>query len=219
MNLVLILAASLLSFGSCFGASEIISALSSTRALPYEVLYPRDQSASSNAQTPALSQTSSQTQASPAHQTPSTVPHHTTAKHKHHARKSNAAPCSDSAAPSSPPAGKPPSSTPAASNSPCPPAKKIIRNGGAAEPAVQLVGGTSGEQASSQRSTEELSTATQENLKKIEGLPLNPNQQDMVTQIKEFMEQSKAAAAAGDEDRAHDFALKAHLLSEELIKP
>lgn len=62
-------------------------------------------------------------------------------------------------------------------------------------------------------------TATEENLKKIEGRQLNPSQWEMVTQIKQFREQSKTAAAAGDLDRAHNLALKAHLLSEELVKP
>jgi hypothetical protein len=41
----------------------------------------------------------------------------------------------------------------------------------------------------------------------------------MVSQIKQFMEQSKTAADAGDLDRAHNLALKAHLLSDELLKP
>jgi hypothetical protein len=81
------------------------------------------------------------------------------------------------------------------------------------------MGGTAAEQASHQHSTDELSVATQENLSKVEGRQLNPSQQEMVTQIKQFMEQSKTASASGDLDRAHSLALKAHLLSEELVKP
>jgi len=61
--------------------------------------------------------------------------------------------------------------------------------------------------------------ATEENLKKIEGRQLNPSQQEMVTQIKQFMEQSKVAVAAGDPERGNNLALKAHLLSDELVKP
>jgi hypothetical protein len=61
--------------------------------------------------------------------------------------------------------------------------------------------------------------ATEENLKKIEGRQLSPSQQEMVSQIKQFREQSKTAAAAGDLDRAHNLAMKAHLLSDELVKP
>jgi hypothetical protein len=61
--------------------------------------------------------------------------------------------------------------------------------------------------------------ATEGNLKKIEGRQLNPSQQEMVNQIKQFREQSKSAAAAGDLDRAHNLAMKAHLLSDELLKP
>jgi len=102
---------------------------------------------------------------------------------------------------------------------PCPPPKKVIRNGGSSEPVEQLTGGTQAQQALQQHSTEELTATTEENLKKIAGLQLNPSQQDMVNQIKQFMEQSKAAAAAGDLDGAHNLAKKAQLLSEELVKP
>jgi hypothetical protein len=109
--------------------------------------------------------------------------------------------------------------TASAALKPCPPPKKVIRNGGSNEPAEQLTGGTQAQQASQQRSTEELTTATEENLKKIAGLQLDPSQQDLVKQIKQFMEQSKAAVAAGDLDGGRNFAQKAHLLSEELVKP
>ncbi|MFZ0136454.1 MAG: hypothetical protein WAK89_05310 [Candidatus Sulfotelmatobacter sp.] len=102
---------------------------------------------------------------------------------------------------------------------PCPPPKKVIRNGGSNEPKVQLTGGTAAEQASDKSSTEQLRAATEENLKKAAQLQLTPSQRDMVSQIKEFLEQSKAAVAAGDLEGAHNLALKAHLLSAELVKP
>jgi hypothetical protein len=102
---------------------------------------------------------------------------------------------------------------------PCPPPKKVVRNGGSSEPKVQLTGGTAAQQASDKSSTEQLRAATQENLKKTAGLQLTPTQRDMVSQIKEFMAQSKAAVAAGDLEGAHNLALKAHLLSVELVKP
>lgn len=102
---------------------------------------------------------------------------------------------------------------------PCPPPRKVVRNGGSEEPKVQLRGGTDAEHASHQRSTEELRVATEENLKKMAGRQLNPSQQEMVSQIKQFMEQSKTAAAAGDLQRGHNLAVKARLLSEELVKP
>jgi hypothetical protein len=81
------------------------------------------------------------------------------------------------------------------------------------------VGGTTAEQASHQRSTDELTAATEENLKKIAGRQLNPSQQEMVTQIKQFLQQSKTAVAAGDLERGHNLAMKARLLSDELVKP
>jgi uncharacterized FlaG/YvyC family protein len=81
------------------------------------------------------------------------------------------------------------------------------------------VEGTTAEQVVHQRSTDQLTVATEENLRKIAGRQLNPSQQEMVSQIKQFMEQSKTAVAAGDLERGHNLALKAHLLSDELVKP
>jgi hypothetical protein len=93
----------------------------------------------------------------------------------------------------------------------------VIRNGGSSEPKVQLKGGA--QQAWQERSTEELTAATKENLEKTTGRPLSASQQEMVNQIKQFMEQSKTAVAAGDLERGRNLAAKAHLLSDELIKP
>jgi hypothetical protein len=106
-----------------------------------------------------------------------------------------------------------------ASLPPCPPPKKVIHNGGSEEPTIQLIGGTPAEQASNQRSTEQLTAATEENLKTIAERKLTPSQQEMVSQVKQFMEQSKTAVAAGNLERGHNLARKAQLLSEELLKP
>lgn len=61
--------------------------------------------------------------------------------------------------------------------------------------------------------------AAQANLKKIEGTKLTTGQQAEVDQIRQYMEQSKAAVAAGDLDRARTLAWKAQSLSEDLVKP
>jgi hypothetical protein len=107
----------------------------------------------------------------------------------------------------------------AATPKPCPPPKKVVRNGGSDEPSIQLVGGETSEQTAHQSSTDKLTAATEENLKKVAGRQLSPGQQEMVSQIKQFMDQSKTALAAGDLERGHNLALKAHLLSDELVKP
>jgi hypothetical protein len=102
---------------------------------------------------------------------------------------------------------------------PCPTPKKVVRNGGSAEPSIQLVGGGTAEQTTQQRTIDKLTLATTENLKKLENRELNPTQQDMVSQIKQFMDQSKTAVAAGDLERGNNLATKARLLSDELVKP
>ncbi len=109
-----------------------------------------------------------------------------------------------------------PSSAP---SNPCPPPKKVVHNGGSDEPTIQLIGGTTADKASNERSTEQLTAATEENLKKISGRQLNASEQETVSQIKQFMEQSKKAVASGDPERGHNLAMKARLLSDELVKP
>src|SRR5260370_546896 len=102
---------------------------------------------------------------------------------------------------------------------PCPPPKKVVRNGGSDEPSIQLVGGETAEQSAHQSATDRLTFATEENLKKMAGRPLSPSQQEVGSQMKLFMDQSKTAIAAGDVERGRNLALKAHLLSDELVKP
>jgi hypothetical protein len=149
--------------------------------------------------------------------------------HRHHHGKKLPG-CTNSAAPLNPATDTPadpaagsvtPDSAKASSAPlpPCPPPKKVIHNGGSDEPTIQLIGGTPAEQASNQRSTEQLTAATQENLNKIAQLQLTPGRQEMVNQIKQFMDQSKSAVAGGDAKRGHNLAQKAHLLSQELLKP
>jgi hypothetical protein len=109
--------------------------------------------------------------------------------------------------------------SPAKTSTDCPPAKVVIRNGGASEPSIQLTGGAGGNQAKHQRSTtEQLLGATEDNLKKMAGRQLTASQQEVVNQIHQFMDQSKAAVAAGDTERGRNLALKARLLSDELLK-
>ncbi|SRR6266568_3383976 len=124
----------------------------------------------------------------------------------------------DPAAPGTAPA--PGTSNPSSPAANCPPSKVIVRQGGTSEPSIQLAGGTASDQTSHQRDTaNQMVGSTEANLKKIAGRQLSPNQQDMVNQIRQFIDQSKAASDAGDLDRARTLAWKAQLLSEELVKP
>jgi len=120
--------------------------------------------------------------------------------------------------PDSKPAGAPADTSSKPTN--CPPSKKIVRQGGTSEPTIQIVGGATGAQASdARRNASDMLQSTEENLKKIETTQLNSNQQEMIKQVRQFVDQSKAATTAGDVDRARTLAWKAQLLSEELLKP
>jgi len=102
----------------------------------------------------------------------------------------------------------------------CPPAKIVVRQGGTAEPSIQLAGGKGGDEASQQRdATNQMLGLTETNLKKVAGQQLTASQQDSITQIRQFMEQSRNALEAGETERARTLAWKAELLSEDLVKP
>jgi hypothetical protein len=175
----------------------------------------QDQAAPAQSQTPPAT--------APAPTSPASKPQDSTPKPKptqHRSRKKTNPPdCS----PATTTAGTDKTASPSNSASgakPCPPPKVVVRNGGSDEPTVELKGDTSADKASYERSTtEQLSAGTEENLKKIAGQDLTSSQQEIVNQVKQFMEQSKAAIAEGDLERGRNLAVKAHVLSEELVKP
>lgn len=112
--------------------------------------------------------------------------------------------------------------TPGTASTPtnCRPSKVIVKQGGTSDASIQLAGGAGSKQTSQDANTaKQMLGTTEANLKEIAGRQLNSSQQDMVTQIKQFMEQSKAAVADGDLDRARTLAWKAQVLSQELVKP
>ena len=95
-----------------------------------------------------------------------------------------------------------------------------MRQGGTSEPSVQLAGGQGNGQASQQHANaNQLLETTEANLKKLAGRQLSSTEQDTVTQIRQYMEQSKAAVAADDMERARTLAWKAQTLSEDLVNP
>jgi hypothetical protein len=95
----------------------------------------------------------------------------------------------------------------------------IVQQGGTSDSSIQLAGGAVGTKSPQRDNANQMLAATEANLKKISGQQLNANQQDMVTQIRQFMQQSKAAVVDGDLERARTLAWKAQLLSDELVKP
>ena len=99
------------------------------------------------------------------------------------------------------------------------PRKVIVRNGGTEEAFSQLAPDMSSEEASHAReTTTQLLSATESNLQHASTRTLNQDQQAMMEQIRTFMGQSNAAVKAGDLQRGHNLALKALLLSNDLVK-
>lgn len=108
--------------------------------------------------------------------------------------------------------------TVAPAGTPAGPTKTVVRNGGEADPTVELSPGLSPQQASHQtQSTKELLATSDANLKTLAGRQLSPSQEETVKQIKSYMEQAKAAEDDGEVQRAHNLAVKANLLSADLV--
>ncbi len=101
-------------------------------------------------------------------------------------------------------------------NTPCPPPKIVVRHGGTSDPSIQLAGD---QPPATREATNRMLGATEANLKNLSSRQLNNSQQDMVSQIRQFMQQSRTAMSSGDFERAKTLAWKAQLLSEELVKP
>ncbi len=68
------------------------------------------------------------------------------------------------------------------------------------------------------QTTAQLIDSCQANLHNL-NRTLSSDEQAMLDQIRNYIDQSRSAAAENDLDRAHNLALKAHLLCDELVKP
>lgn len=118
---------------------------------------------------------------------------------------------------------KPPATQPgqSASTTQAPPkqtSKLVIQEGSAPASQGQLAAGVALEDSSPHKlTTEQLLQSAQANLNSI-NRPLSPDEQAIVSQIKDYIAQSRKATADSDLVRAHNLALKAHLLSDELVK-
>ena len=97
------------------------------------------------------------------------------------------------------------------------PGKIVVRHGGTTEALPQMTPSAPKPQESSERKKSgDLLTATDANLKSLGGKKLTPDQQETVSEIRQFMEQSRAALDAGDLTQGYNLANKANVLSEEL---
>ena len=95
----------------------------------------------------------------------------------------------------------------------------VIHHGGALEPTAQIVPGMPPEEAMRLRlNAEELLAAAGGNLRTLGARVLEPQQQETMTQIRDYMEKAQSALKDGDVRRAHTLALKAQLLADDLVK-
>jgi hypothetical protein len=99
------------------------------------------------------------------------------------------------------------------------PRKVVVREGGANEPAAQIVPGMALAEATRQRQNAEqwLGSAGVQ-LNQLAGRTLSAQQQETVGQIHNYMDGARLALQDGDVRRASTLAEKARLLAEDLVK-
>jgi hypothetical protein len=96
------------------------------------------------------------------------------------------------------------------------PPRIVIQEGGAPASPGDITTPIAHDDATHRRlTTAQLQQSTEDNLRGLKRV-LSADEQATVAQVRDYMEQSRAAAAQDDLVRAHNLALKAHLLSDEL---
>ena len=99
------------------------------------------------------------------------------------------------------------------------PRKVVVPEGGAREPPAQIAPGLAPEEAARERrDTEQWLTSADGQLKMLSGRTLGAQQEETVGQVRNYMVGARSALKEGDMRRANTLALKAHLLSEDLVK-
>lgn len=99
-----------------------------------------------------------------------------------------------------------------------PPPKITVQEGTTNQGATPPSGAVPGDNSSGvQGTTQQLLDGAENNLRNIKR-QLSSNEQAMVQQVNDYITQSKKATTDGDNVRAHILALKARLLSDELVK-
>ena len=115
------------------------------------------------------------------------------------------------------PATEPESPAPAEIAKNTPPPRIVIQEGGTNNTGSGKVAGSANDTAQNQSTTQQLLDRAEANLKSITR-QLSADEQANVAQIRDWIKQSKDATKNGDLVKAYNFALKARLQSDELVK-
>lgn len=94
------------------------------------------------------------------------------------------------------------------------PPRVVIQEGGSNTQSGQSGANSPG---SDQATTQQLLDSAENNIRNIKR-QLSTNEQSMLEQIRDYIKQSKKASSDGDQVGAYKLAVKAHLLSDDLVK-
>lgn len=148
--------------------------------------------------------------AKPSVQKPKPRPRRVTAAKKPAAGVAQPSTSAPSGSATAPPSTEPPATV--ARNAP----PRIVIDGGATPGGQISMGMPHDESAHKRQTTEQLIDSTETNLRGL-NRDLSEGEQAMLGQIRSYLAQARAAEREGDRVRAYNLALKAHLLSDELV--
>jgi hypothetical protein len=121
------------------------------------------------------------------------------------------------APPQKKPTAEPENPAPAEIAKNTPPPRIVIQEGGSNNTGAGKVAGGANDTAQTPDTTQQLLDRAEANLKSITR-QLSADEQSNVAQIRDWIKQSKDATKNGDVVKAYNFALKARLQSDELVK-
>ena len=97
--------------------------------------------------------------------------------------------------------------------------KKVVRNGGTSDPSIKVAPMVSAQQESEQtQNTQRLLSVAEANLKILAGRPQEGGLPTAISEMKNYVEQAKAALDGGDIERAHKIAVKASILTNDMVR-
>lgn len=97
--------------------------------------------------------------------------------------------------------------------------KKVVRNGGVSDPEIAFEPSLTPERALQETDeTKELIAGTETNLKLIVARGPDAEHQDVIGEVKNYIALARASLDSGDVERAHKLAIKASILTDDMVR-
>jgi len=97
--------------------------------------------------------------------------------------------------------------------------RKIVRNGGAADPEITFAPSITPEEASRETGeTKQMLQAAEANLKIVLERQPDAGRRDVIAEVRNYLNQARQSLDSGDIERAHKLAVKASVLTNDMVR-